>query len=107
MIKPAAFAICLFVSGCLIEACLTPRQQGAIAEGGCTLLAAFVGGPEEAAICAFADDIIAMEADARATRADAGPGKLGRKSGKCQIVGTICLTEEEMASAIAHRKASK
>ncbi len=99
-----AFAVFLFIFG---AACLTPKQQGAIAEGTCTELAAFVGGPREQSICAFADDLIAMEADARATRADAGPSKLGRKSGACRIVGTICLTEEEMASAIAHRKATR
>ncbi len=99
-----AFAVFLFAFG---AACLTPKQQGAIAESGCTLLAAFVGGPEEAAICATADDLIALEADARATRADAGPQKLGRKSGKCQIVGTVCLTDAELAEAIVRRKAAR
>ncbi len=104
MIKPAAFAAFLFAFG---AACLTPKQLGAVAEGTCTELAAFVGGPLEQTLCAAADDIIAMEADARATRADAGPGKLGRMGGSCQIVGTVCLTESELAVAIAHRKAAK
>ncbi len=104
MKKAFAFAVFLFAFG---AACLTPKQQGAIAEGACIELSAFVGGPLEQTLCAAADDIIAMEADARATRADAGAGKLGRASGSCQIVGTVCLTESELAVAIAHRKAKR
>ncbi len=99
-----ALAIGLFVFG---AACLTPRQQAAVAEGVCTELEAFVGGPLEQVICATADDIIAMEADARSARADAGPARLGRMAGKCQIVGTICLTEPELAAAIKARKMAR
>ncbi len=97
-------AVGLFIFG---AACLTPRQQAAVAEGVCTELEAFVGGPLEQVICATADDLVAMEADARATRVDAGPARLGRMSGKCQIVGTICLTESELAVAIKARKAAR
>ncbi len=71
------------------------------------MLAAFVGGPLEQALCATAEDIVAIETDARAVRADAGPGKLGRASGQCKIVGTICLTESEVAAAIVRRKATR
>ncbi len=101
----------LYLAGCLIgTACAhppTPAQQGAIVDSGCTLLEAFAGGPLEQAICATADDLIAMEADARTARADAGPAKLGRMSGKCQIVGTICLTDAEVAAAIKARKLAR
>ncbi len=92
-------------------AAFTPARQGAVVEGSCTMLAAFVGGPLEQAICATAEDLVAMEADARAVRADAGPpvgGRLGRKLGaSCQIVGTVCLSEAELGAAIASRKASR
>ncbi len=109
MIKPAAFAICLFIFGaaCGTFRPPTPAQEGAVVDGTCTMLSAFVGGPLEQALCATAEDIVAIEADARSVRADAGPGKLGRMSGRCQIVGTVCLTDAELAVAITHRKASR
>ncbi len=111
ILRILAFTAGMYASGCLVGlGCAhapSPAQQGAIAEAGCTLLAAFASSPAEQAICATADELIAMEADARSARADAGPGKLGRKSGKCQIVGTACLTDDELAAAIVHRKAAR
>jgi hypothetical protein len=92
----------------------TAGQVGAIAEASCILLAAFAGGPEEQALCATADDLIALETDIRGTRVatamDASPGHaLGRKLESCSIVPgtTICATQTELASAIKNRKAKK
>lgn len=114
LIRVLAFTSAMYVVGCAVGACAsfkpTPKQGGAIAEASCTLLEAFVGGPEEQAICATADELIAMEADARSARADAGPAKggaLGRKAGTCKIVGTVCLTDAELAAVIKARKAAR
>ena len=87
-------------------ACSTPptlKQAGAVTEAGCTLLRAFADSPEEEAMCAAADDILGLMADVRAQREDSGPVealKGVRKAGKCQIVGTVCATDAELAPAI-------
>jgi hypothetical protein len=119
MIKQTfAFALLLFAFGCLVGHGLgcgvqppTLKQAGAVADAACTVVDAFAASPEEQAICATADDILGLMADVRAQRADAGPeqkaGRLGRASGKCKIVGTVCATDEELAPAIARRKASR
>ncbi len=93
----------------------TPGQVGAVADATCTLLAAFAGGPEEQAICATADDLIALETDIRGTRAvalvDAGSTghAMGRKLEPCSIVPgtTLCATQTELAAAIKSRKAKR
>jgi hypothetical protein len=95
----------------VLVACAKPptsKQVGAVAEASCTLLQAFAESPEEEAICATADDLIDLAMTVRAERSDAGPGKLGRKSGQCKIVGDVCATDVELAIAIkAHKAAVK
>lgn len=113
LIRVLAFTSAMYVVGCAVGACAsfkpTPKQEGAIAEASCTVVDAFAGGPLEQAICATADELIAMEADVRADRSDGGAGKLGRLSGKCKIIPstTVCATDSETAMAIRARKAAR
>jgi hypothetical protein len=78
----------------------TPKEQGAVVDATCELLQAFGGTPAEMAICATASDLVSLEAEIRSARSDAGAGRLGRGSGKCQIIKTVCATDEELAGAI-------
>lgn len=107
-----AFAGGLFVVGSLIEpGCAKPpttQQVGAVTDAACTILDAYAASPEEEALCATADDIAAIVTHIRAGRADAGPPVgLVRRGEKCQIVGDVCATEAELATAIKARKVAK
>jgi hypothetical protein len=85
----------------------TPKQQGAIVDSTCTVLEAFASSPTEEAICATADHLVALEALVRSARADAGPAPLTGKSGKCQIVASVCATDPELATAIRSLRSIK
>lgn len=85
----------------------SPKQHSAAVDATCAILEAFAGSPEEAAICATASDLFALEGLVRSARADAGPARLAQKSGKCQIVATVCATDPELAGAIKSLRSVK
>lgn len=99
----------MFSIVCLVWACAnlpTTKDQKAAVDTTCMLVDAFASTPEEQAICATADDLLALEGLVRAARADAGP-TVARKSNPCKIIGSLCASESELAAAIKSRKASK
>jgi hypothetical protein len=77
----------------------TTQQVGAVTDASCTLLRAFADSPEEEAICATIEDANRLAEEIRKERADAG-STATKKADKCQIVGTICATDAELARAI-------
>ncbi len=103
------FGYVLFCLGLVIDyGCRPPTtgEQQVAVDVACTLLTAFAGSAEEETICATAKDIVAIEADVRASRAETGPTII-RKTNPCKIVGTVCVTDAELARAIKTLKESK
>ncbi len=107
--KIFTFAYIIFCLGLAIDyGCRPPTtgEQAAVIDVACTVLTAFAGSAEEEALCASAKDIVAIEADVRASRAESGPTVI-RKTNPCQIVGTVCMNDAELARAIKTVRASK